>query len=140
MNRQQRALIRAQHEFVNKYPAELTPIDPAKFPELDVKPSKAWVSRKYLVQLFYERSDIYTSLIRLSINRTKLGDNGHWEDGLSWDELQAIKRDIGYGDWYGVEVYPQDSQVVNVANIRHLWLLPTPLTIGWFDPAKADGQ
>lgn len=52
-------------------------------------------------------------------------------DGLTWDELQAIKRDVGFGDWHGLEIYPPDQQVVNVANIRHIWISPEPLWIGW---------
>lgn len=54
-----------------------------------------------------------------------------WADGLTWDELQAIKRDVGFGDWYGFEIYPPDQQVVNAANIRHLWISPEPFGIGW---------
>ena len=30
-----------------------------------------------------------------------------------------------------VEVFPADDQVVNVANMRHLWVLPEPLPFAW---------
>lgn len=45
-------------------------------------------------------------------------------DGITWDDLQWIKRAAGYGDREAVEVYPLDDDVVNVANMRHLWILP----------------
>lgn len=43
---------------------------------------------------------------------------------LSWEELQEGKRDLGFGDCLAVEIYPPDAEVVNEANIRHLWVLP----------------
>lgn len=45
-------------------------------------------------------------------------------DGISWDDLQWIKGAAGYRDREAVEVYPRDGDVVNVANMRHLWILP----------------
>ena len=43
-----------------------------------------------------------------------------------------VKREIGFGDWYALEIFPRDGDIVNVANMRHLWMLATPLSIGWF--------
>lgn len=85
-------------------------------------------SQKYLVQVHEEPN----GLVRLSICRTSQKGKGQWKDGLTWDELQQIKADIGYADWYGVEVYPRQEDVINVANMRHLWLTREPLGIGWF--------
>jgi len=46
------------------------------------------------------------------------------KDGISWDTLQAIKNEmIGYEE-IAVEVYPSQIDVVNDANIRHLWTVP----------------
>jgi len=87
-----------------------------------------WRSRDYLVQAYDESCGI----IRLSINRTEVRPDRQWKDGLSWDELQEIKRQCGYGEAYALEVYPRDQDVVNVANMRHLWIMPEPLPIGWF--------
>lgn len=42
-----------------------------------------------------------------------------------------IKRQLGYGDFDAVEVYPKDNDVVNVANIRHLFILNEPLPFIW---------
>lgn len=109
----------------------LTPIPPEEFPPTTPLPSKAWCSRKYLVQLYSEENAQYPGMMRMSVCRTTRNSQGGWKDGLTWDELQAIKREIGFGDWYAVEVYPPDQDVVNVANFRHLWLLPVPLSIGF---------
>jgi hypothetical protein len=101
-------------------------------------PLRVWQSRNYLVQLFDEapltpKVDVF----RLTVCRVTLGDDGHWDENLSWDELQEIKREVGYGEWYGVEIYPRDSDVVNVANMRHLWVVSSPLGIGWFAQRRA---
>ena len=134
MNRKERrALMHEQHSFVRALPPTLTPIPPEEVSfNLPVMPVRAWRSRKYLVQLFAEVNPDYPALARLSICRVKLSNNGRWEDGLSWDELQAIKAEVGFGNWYGMEIYPPDANVINIANFRHLWLLPKPLPIGWF--------
>lgn len=52
-------------------------------------------------------------------------------DQITWDQLQTIKSELGFGDWYAVEVYPANADLVNDANMRHLWMLETRLSIGW---------
>lgn len=133
MNRKERrALARDQHHFIKDLPEHLTVIPFEDFPRLQqVMPIKAWKSRYFMVQLYREDNAAFPSLLRLSVNRSKLGGNGKWREGITWDELQAIKSEVGFGNWYGVEVYPADKDVVNDANMRHLWLMPTPLNIGW---------
>lgn len=59
-------------------------------------------------------------VIHLRITRRDGGD------GIPWDDLQVMKRLAGYGDDYAIEVYPADRDIVNDANIRHLWVLPYP--------------
>lgn len=90
-------------------------------------PARVWRSNRLMVQEHFE-SD---GTIRLSINRTALGNDGHWLDGLTWDDLMLVKQQTGYGAAFAVEIYPADSNVVNVANMRHLWILPSPMAIGW---------
>ena len=93
----------------------------------DGKILEVWLSNKYMVQVYGE----YDGLKRLSVNRTTINHEGQWQDNLTWDELQEIKRQAGYGDCFAVEVYPVDKDVVNVANLRHLWITPEPI-LGWF--------
>ena len=95
----------------------------------DQKRTRVWVNKKYLVQEFIELDSI-----RLTINRTTINQDGNWNDGITWDELQDIKRQIDYGSFYAIEIYPPDHDVVNNANMRHLWVLNEPLAIGWKNP------
>lgn len=132
MNRhERRKQVATQHKYVSDLPTKLTPIPQEDFPKMDYPPLMAWQSRKYLVQLYSEANDTYPHLVRLSICRVRIKGDGGWQENLTWLELQSIKRELGYGDWYAVEVYPRDKDIVNVANFRHLWLLPEPLAIGW---------
>lgn len=95
------------------------------------RPLKCWQSRKYLVQLFVNEQASAADY-RLSICRVTINVEGRFDDGLTWQELHDIKREVGFGDWYAVEIYPRDVDVINVANMRHLWICSTPLSIGWF--------
>lgn len=96
-------------------------------------PNRVWLSRYYMVQE-YIRAD---TPIRLSISRTKMKRNGHFEDGLTWDELQAIKAEIGYGDQWAVEIFPPDADLVHDANFRHLWIVLKP-TFAWTKENRHD--
>lgn len=93
---------------------------------------KAWRNNQFLAALYLDSCG-YT---RISVNRTSVKGftkNNHpqWQDGISWDELMQIKSAIGFGDRWAVECYPPDSEVINVANLRHLWLLPESPEFGW---------
>lgn len=45
------------------------------------------------------------------------------KDGITWDELQAVKNEAFGEEIPCVEVYPPQNEVVNDANIRHLWVI-----------------
>ena len=85
-------------------------------------------SRDFLVQE-YEPPSAHV-IARLSICRTSISGN-LWKDGITWDELQRIKNEVGYGDADAVEIYPADGDVVNVANMRHLWVMDAPVSFAW---------
>ncbi len=55
---------------------------------------------------------------------------------MTWEELQEIKRQVGIGDFFAVEIFQRDKDIVNVANMRHLWVLPDPLDFGWMTSEK----
>ena len=77
-------------------------------------------SKRYLAQLF---ATLHEGVLRLSVNRSTMQVGAtRWDDGLTWDELQQIKRECGYGDCDAVEVYPSDGDIVNDANMRHLFI------------------
>lgn len=45
-------------------------------------------------------------------------------DGITWDELMAVKNEFLGEEVEAIEIYPPQNEVVNDANIRHLWVVP----------------
>lgn len=85
-------------------------------------------SRTFLVQVFNEADDV----VRLSVNRTEMNfKKNRWEDGISWEALQEIKDALGFADRDAVEIHPRQCDVINVANMRHLFVVPTLLPFAW---------
>jgi hypothetical protein len=85
-------------------------------------------SRDFLVQEYTSTSQHVIS--RLSVCRTSISGS-RWKDGITWDELQRIKNECGYGNTDAIEIYPADGDVVNVANMRHLWILNQKVPFAW---------
>jgi len=83
-------------------------------------------SRYFLAQIF-EDGDA----IRMSVNKTDVNHDGKCKENISWEDLQQLKRQAGFAHHYAIEVYPRDIDIVNVANMRHLFILEKPLPIGW---------
>ena len=115
----------------SQWPETLCEIPSQKWPDISAMkkpPFQVWRSRDFLVQIYAEDNNI----VRMSICRTSLDMNEErWQDGITWDDLQRLKRECGYHDRDAVEIYPRDYDIVNVANMRHLWILPEKLTFGW---------
>lgn len=133
---ERRAMAKYAREAAGRRPLTLIEIPRARWPNHYLTdpqaPTKVWESRSFLAQLYDAGAREGRTVMRLSVCRVTLQDDGRWEENLSWDDLMRVKREIGFGDWYAVEIYPQDKEIVNVANMRHLWILSAPLTIGWF--------
>ena len=121
--RAQRQLLKKEN---NKQSEYLEPVPASEWPSNPKNMVGVYRSREFLVQVYQEENKI----IRLSVNRTEMTDNG-WSDKIEWEELQAIKNELGHGNQMAIEIYPRDKDTVNVANMRHLWVLPQPLNIGW---------
>jgi hypothetical protein len=104
----------------------MRPVPKWRWPEnKDRKRIEVWLDDLFLVQIFDEGHSL-----RMSVNRvTQTG--GKWDENITWDELQEIKGLIGRGNKQAIEIYPRDCDVVNVANMRHLWILPKTLPMGW---------
>ena len=93
-----------------------------------------WRSCDFLAMVYQTE---HAGVLWLSVNRTKLNARGGWEDGIAWEQLQRIKRQIGYGDRDAVEIYPRDTDVVNVSNMRHLWIFAQKFVeFAWRNPAN----
>jgi hypothetical protein len=113
---------------VAKYHEALRPVPRTLWPgDMPASVIGVWRSRDFLVQIHQEAAGI----VRLSICRTELDDTLEWSQGVSWDDLQAIKNAVGYTQRDAVEVFPAERDVVNFANMRHLWVLAEPLPFVW---------
>jgi len=112
-----------------KWPDVLIPVPPEQWPIADIRETRIelWRSCDYLVQVFQEPDGI----LRMSVSVTMIGHDGEWVQNIPWEDLHELKAEIGRGDLYAIEIYPPDRDLVNVANMRHLWILPEPLPIGW---------
>lgn len=118
--KEMRARLRAENR---NYPPTLQPVNRLLWPrgnDRDDTRVAVFRSRCFLVQVFLIAD---TSEHRISVNRTDCDKQGNWIDGITWDELMQIKRECGFGDYLAVEFYPADCEVVNVANMRHLFIV-----------------
>lgn len=118
------AVRRDYQKRIRTFSKHLTPIPKNEWPNItaSIVPDECWRSQEYLVQIFRPVGQP----VRLSIVSVVLSADGSWQDGITWDQLQKIKSDVGFGDSWAVEVFPPNDEVVNVANIRHLWVIPAP--------------
>lgn len=107
-----------------KWPLALKEWPREEWPSPNPEVSRVWRSRGFLVQQY---EAVAPAIARLSILRTAIDSRGGWQQDITWEELQRLKHEAGYGDCEAVEVFPTDRDVVNVANIRHLWILPAGL-------------
>lgn len=120
--RQQR---KAAEKENREHPRRLTEVPRSQWPSEPEGLVRVWRSRDFLVQAYIE-----TNAMRLSVCRTTRR-GGRWQDGITWDDLQRLKAEAGFGDAWAVELFPPDDATVNVANMRHLWLLKEPPDFGW---------
>ena len=128
---QRREAIKALMRENKHWPESLIHVPPDRWQPVAWDESKriaVYRSRAFLVQVFEEDNGI----VRLSVNRTTYDKTrDRWDDHISWDELQALKNQSGYAEREAVEVYPAIGHEVNVANMRHLWILPEPMPFSW---------
>lgn len=78
-------------------------------------PDEVWMDGTYLVQV-YRMADEYERLSIMRVDRSEISEK--------WDVLQSIKADIVGAGSLAVEVYPPAPMVVDVAPMRHLWIIP----------------
>jgi hypothetical protein len=89
--------------------------------------TRALRSREFLVQ----QCELPGEPIRLSINRSSIGDDGRWKDGITWDQIQRLKREAGFGDRFAIEIFPAEIDLVDIANVRHIWVLDEAPAFAW---------
>ena len=59
-----------------------------------------------------------------TVNHLKVRRHDGGTNHLTWDELMVIKNEMLGEEACAIELFPCASDVVNEANIRHLWELP----------------
>jgi hypothetical protein len=121
------------------YSEKLEPVPKRSWPpsRTPIPPAEVWRSRHFMVLVYAEKNGIE----RLSIHRTAYDPaTQRWKDGITWDELQSLKAQCGRGDKEAVEIYPRDADLVNVANMRHLFVLPVPTEFSWKKQGKTYEQ
>jgi hypothetical protein len=84
---------------------------------------RVWRSREFLIQEYLEDGHIRLSVIDVRKIKAFGKHDYKFGESITWDDLQRIKAEVGYGDRCAVEVYPPDNLIVNVQNMRHLWIL-----------------
>jgi hypothetical protein len=128
-----RAVERVQAEVranVAKWPEHLSRMPKATWPPgFPAGVSEVWRSRELIVQVYPEAQP--GVICRLSIAGTTLDDTLEYTTEFTWEQLQRIKATVGYGTFDAVEIYPADEDAVNIANMRHLWVMARPVEFAW---------
>lgn len=122
----------AQHmaREAKRYGRRLELVDPAEFAHMPaLNRGRVWRSSDFLVQEYLNQGPAVVA--RLTVNRTALDASGGWRAEISWDELQGIKNECGFGGFDAVELFPKACDVVHVANMRHLWILQGAVSFAW---------
>lgn len=128
------AYVRAKQAYLRemnkRYPAHLVQVPRSEWPIWAGMPGarlpiEVWRSQQHLLMVYLEHG-----YERLSIVRTALAGE-RYAGGISWDDLQRLKRECGRGDRWAVEIYPPEEHLINVQNMRHLWVLDAPPPYGW---------
>ena len=70
-----------------------------------------WESDEFSIGAFMDQG-----FIRLDIMRRDM------TDGITWDELNQIKNECGFSEFDACEFFPRQRDIVNTANVRHLYI------------------
>lgn len=126
-----RAELRHMEQENRTYPVDrLVDVPRATWPRHAVPASLVRVmrNRDFIVQVHDEPGHV----VRLTIRRAAYDAKAQrWADGITWDDLQHLKTLAGYGGMTALEIYPPDDCRVDVAAMRHLWIVPAPPPFMW---------
>ena len=93
--------------------------------QLSARPG--WLSQMHMAH----RNKVFCAL-----QRAAPGDVMHFaitslsQDRPTWHEMQRIKDELAGRELTGVEVYPPHEEIVDEADMYHLWVLPHPYPFG----------
>ena len=130
LNREQRrALEKVKRQLIASYPDTLEivrendPNIPYSSHPQDIE--HIYRSKKYTVILWKQGIDP-TLLMgqKISISRNEWDSKSRRYVGdIVFDEIMEIKREMGLGEEKCIEFYPKDSELVDLANMRHIWVI-----------------
>ena len=98
-------------------------------------PEEAYVDRErgWCVQVYRNKTPAcngtpWEGTLRVAVKHTRATNmDNYFKRGyglpITWDDLQAIK-DHFWPEQIGIEVYPPHDAIVDVAEMRWLWILP----------------
>ena len=131
LNREQRrALEKVKRQLIASYPDTLQVV-PENDPDIPYSShpqdiEKIYRSKKFTVILWKPGVGFgsYSVGQRFSVWRTSWDSKEkRYVGDIKWDEIMDIKREMGLGERLAIEYYPADSETVNLANMRHVFLI-----------------
>lgn len=93
-----------------------------------------------------------SDMLRLTVQRMDVNRHGAFIDLITWDDLQWVKRQCGFGECDAVEAYPSDKDISVTNGMRILFIFPPHYEVPFFfrkqeqqdvqpiDTTKPDGQ
>lgn len=96
----------------------------------------AWVNDHYSVQVF-DTTSHWGDVIHLVVRRV---DGWVVTSRRHWADLQRIKNELVGEDRIAVEVYPKAEEVMDSANLYHLWVLPVDMVLPFGLHERWDGR
>lgn len=115
-----------------KYGGDLFRVEKSEWPETQPGWSRPIdvIGGLGLISLVFQEG---SGRLRISARWAQIG--AVWDKTpIGWEALQAVKNFVA-PQRAALEIYPVEGREVNVANMRHLWVLPekTGIPFGW-DP------
>lgn len=78
---------------------------------------RIYINNIFVVQVFKPVQTTWGELIKVGVRRN---DEAPVH---SWSDLQRIKNEVFGQNYYAIEVYPSEMDVVDVANMYWIWVL-----------------
>lgn len=76
------------------------------------------------------RNRVFSVLVRDAGSAVHMAVSSLSGERPSWHEMQRIKDELAGEDSTAVEVYPPKSEIVDDADMFHIWVLPERLPFG----------
>lgn len=129
MNRGERRARMSEHRIIKRMSGEWSPFEAREITAEQRErftcarsASAVFVNNRYVVQI-YLRSTEWGEIEHLAIRRNDA------EMVRSWSDMQRIKNELCGAERVGLEVFPAESDLVDEANMAHVWVLPSGFSL-----------